>query len=236
MLIGRFHRSSAGKCMRSFRIASLAIVLISSEASASTLYAVSNNTLRIIDQVTASQTLVGSLDPFGFVLGGAVVVDMTSDIRPDSFRLWAVSPNLPGRLVRINPVTGAATVVGPSINNTPLSMVAFDSITGKLYGMARPNPNLGNDQLYLVNPDTAATAPIGTGVGAGIDFNSLGFDNTGDLYAIRNFTTRRDVYRISTTTGLATFVAQTNLPDNVFDIATRPEDGVTFASVVNSVI
>jgi hypothetical protein len=144
------------------------------------------------------------------------VANLASDWRPQSFRLWATQTTNK-ELLQINPVSGAATVLGsfgaPGIRN-----LAFDVITDTLYGTDLSN-------LYRINPATGATTLIGaTGRTA---MYSLGFDLNGVLFGAND--TDDKLYQINLFTGAATAVGPTGV-DAMVDLACRPEDGVMFAT------
>src|SRR5215207_9805380 len=110
-------------------VVALAGFLISTRAQASELYSIDAFAeLYQVSQTSGSATVTGTgtVSPFQ-------TRDLASDTRPGSYRLWTTSAD---QLVSINPTTGEGTVVGRF--NTPLSgmrTLAFDIVTGKLYGM-----------------------------------------------------------------------------------------------------
>jgi hypothetical protein len=147
---------------------------------------------------------------------------MTSDTRAQSFRVWGTAG---GSLIRLNPLTGAGTVVGAyNLAGSSVSTLAFDSTAGKLYGTD------GISKLYSIDPETAAATLVGTSPTA-VPHNSLGFDNSGRLFMMAP-NDPGDLYRIDTTSGAFNLVAHTSIPTSLqaplIDLATRPEDGVTF--------
>ncbi len=126
-------------------------------------------------------------------------------------------------------VTGLGTPVGTfqTATGAPVKIVslAFDSTTGTMYGNTAVGFGATADQLYSINPNTAASAPIGNAIG----FNSvfaLGFNNSGKLYGVAQAT--EQLILIDTTLGTGGAIGPVT-PTSIFDIATRPEDGVTFA-------
>ena len=194
---------------------------LATAAWGSTLYGVdssgSQGTIGTLNQATGADTVVG---PVGFNFPG----DLASDTRVGSYRIWSTDLNT-GTLLNINPATGAGNGVGAFNTASTITSLAFDVTTGKLYGTTAKGFGAANgDQLYEIDPNTAACTLIGT---LGInDVYALAFDNTGKLYGV-GFD-RQALFTISTTTGLASLVAPIGL-SAVYDIATRPEDNVTFA-------
>lgn len=173
-------------------------------------------TLHKIDQSAGSSTLVGPT-------GGGFVGDLTSDTRPGSFRMWGPDMTT-STLVEIDPATGVGTPVSGFTSPTTIVSLAFDITTGALYGTTAQGFGAPQDQLYLIDPNTAACTLIGS---LGINnAYALAFDNAGTLYAVGQ--DRQALFTVSTTTGAASLVAEIGL-SSVFDIATRPEDNTTFA-------
>lgn len=193
---------------------------LASSAAGSELYAVNaaaTGILHRVDQITGATTLIGNT---GYTFPG----DLTSDTRVGSYRIW--SPDLTtGTLLTIDPVTGAGASVGPFSSPTTIVSLAFDITTGKLYGnTATGFGAAAGDQLYEIDPNTGACTLIGT---LGVDnVYALAFNNAGTLYGVAH--DRHSLVTISTATGAASLVAPVGL-DAVYDIATRPEDNVTFA-------
>ncbi len=190
-------------------------------SAASTLYAVESNgsggTLHTLDQSAGTSSSVGAI---GFNWPG----DLTSDIRTGTPVLYAPDINT-SQLLTVNPVTGAGTAVGGFGSSSSIVSVAFDNVSGKLYGTtALAYGATGGDELYEINPATGAANLIGA-LGVNNVF-ALAFDNTGVLYGVGM--DRGALFTISTITGGANLVAPVTLTA-CFDIAARPEDGVMFA-------
>ncbi len=188
---------------------------------ASDLLGVSSGPTDVVtfDQTSGLPTTVG---PTGFGFPG----DLASDTRAGSVRVWA--PDLTtGQLLSINPATGAGTAIGAFTSPTSIVSMAFDITTGKLFGNTSVGFGaVGSDALYEIDPSTGATTFIGQ---LGIDnVYALCFDNTGRLFGVGY--DRQALFEISPTTGAVSLVGA--VAGAIYDIATRPEDGVTFA--VNS--
>lgn len=206
----------------------LTIAGICTPASASNLYSLDSNgapgTIYTLNQSTGAETLVGPVGP-AFTFPG----DLASDTNLGTFRIWAPDINS-NTLLKINPLTGTGTPVGTFMTpaGAPVTMVslAFDSSTGTMYGNTAVGFDATTaDQLFRIDPNTAQSVPIGTGIG----FNqvyALGFNNAGKLYGVSNDT--HQLLLIDTTLGTGGVVGPV-APQSVFDIATRPEDGTSFA-------
>jgi hypothetical protein len=110
--------------------------------------------------------------------------------------LYGVSAELAGvgprsSLYTINPVTGAATLVGPTGLTVLEGDLAFDPISGTLYGaVSAPPPGTSSPanlarSLFTVNLGTGAITPIGNLGNAGTqDISGLAFDAGGTLYGL----------------------------------------------------
>lgn len=189
-------------------------------AVASTLYGVdapgATNDFLTLDQATGADLSIGAT---GYDFPG----DLTSDTRPASYRIWA--PDITtSTLIEVDPTTGAGTPIGAFDSPSTIVSVAFDIATGKLYGTtAQAYGATNGDALYEIDPATAACTYIGA---LGIDnVFALAFDNNGTLYGVGN--DRHALFEISTLDGTVDLIAPI-AQQFVFDIATRPEDGVTF--------
>ncbi len=208
-------------------LAVLSLSLAVSPTRASTLYALDSNgapgVIYTLNQSTGAETLVGPVGP-AFTFPG----DLASDINPGTFRIWAPDINS-NTLIKIDPNTGLGTPVGTFLNaaGAPVKMVslAFDSVTSTMYGNTALGFGGNPDQLYRIDPNTAQSTLIGTGIGFNNIF-ALAFNNSGKLYGVSNDT--HQLLLIDTTLGSGGLVAPV-APQSIFDIATRPEDGTTFA-------
>ena len=222
--------------MRIPLFALFAFLAIPRPSLASTLYATDSTsaTLRIIDQTTAAQTVVGTIG------AGLSPADLASDTRSGSFRLWTVDRSIfnAEKLYRIDPATGAGTLVGNfGVSPNPTAL-AFDPVAAKLYGTYSFLDAPGV-QLFLVDTNTAALTSIGGRTSHALE--GLGTDNSGQLFMLVSFGSLapHDLYRIDPTTGAANFVLHTDLPTSssplvVSDIAIRAEDGLAFVILYSS--
>jgi hypothetical protein len=98
-----------------------------------------------------------------------------------------------GELYIIDPTNGATiTDIGPLNDSTgrnfPMTGLAFDPVSGVLYGSsAAGNPDTSTrDQLVTINPATGLVTPIGDfGLGDGTSMTDIAFDpNTHVLYGL----------------------------------------------------
>jgi hypothetical protein len=99
------------------------------------------------------------------------------------------------------------------------------ALTGRMFGNTSTSYSGEADRLYSIDPNTAISTPIGAGIGFDNVF-ALGFTAVGKLYGVSNST--HQLLEIDTSLGTAGVVAPV-APQTIFDIASRPEDGTTFA-------
>jgi len=208
------------------------LCVTASPAFATHLFAVDfpgDATLYGMNQTTGAATPIGPV-------GTDSVGDLTSDTRPGSPTLWGVrigtSDQDADQLLTIDPATGAETgsvpiAFPPSTNGIPhghMTSIAFDPVSGVLYGNTTVGFGAPFDALYKIDPTTGATTFVGR-----ILFDNvfaLGFDQTGDLFGVADATD--ELISISLASGNGTHVANLRA-GQVFDIASRPEDDVMFA-------
>jgi len=210
-------------------IASLIVLLCAPAVMAADLYSVDfpgAATLYKMNQATGAATVVGATGDTG-------IGDLTSDTRAGSFTLWGVNISA-NTLVTINPATGAETssvaITGTSPGVTgaagEITSLAFDPITGVLYGNTTVGFGDSADRLYRINPTTGAATLVGaTGLIGFSDVFALGFDQTGQLFGVSQ--TSNDLVSISTATGAGTLIAGVSV-FFAFDIASRPGDNTMF--------
>ena len=121
------------------------------------------------------------------------------DRQPSTGQVFGIEP-LTSKLYKINPNTGASTLVGGVTDvatgvlvNTVIS-IAFDPTTGILYGFNQASP-FG---LFTIDPNTAAANLVGV---LGQQRRGLCCDATGQLYC---FGYNGRLYSVSSVTGGAT--------------------------------
>lgn len=203
--------------MQRYVVIAMTAAVAAGAARASELYGtvyVGSTPLYTMDQVTGRAT-AGPIIP-----GYTAIGDLTSD--PASGRVWATDLAT-GELLLVDPGTGVPTSIGRSDTRGPITSLAFNAATGKLYGNTTYAFGGGPDTLYEIDPSTAFATPIGV---LGVDdVYALAFGNDGDLYGVAH--SSKDLVRISTVTGNATPIGNTGR-SAIFDIAARPEDGVMF--------
>jgi hypothetical protein len=212
--------------MRRYILSLVVLILsITQLARASQLYSLDSNggtpaTIYTLSQTTGAETLVGPVGPT-FTFPG----DLTSDTNPANFRIWAPEINS-NTLLKINPITGAGTPVGPfSTPAGPVKIVslAFDPVTSTLYGNTSVGFGGNPDRLFRIDPNTGASTPVGD-----IGFNNvfaLGFSQAGKLYGVSDVS--HQLLLIDTTLGTGSVVGPV-AQLSVYDLATRPEDGAAF--------
>ena len=146
--------------------------------------------------------------------------------------LWGVTLGGGNDLVTIDVGTGnvASTVALTGVNagtgGGSITSLAFNSVTGLLYGntTASFGDTLRGDDLYTIDPLTGAVTFIGL-----INFDNifaLAFDQLGVLFGI---TSAGELLSIDTGTGAGTSIAP-GLGAGLFDLASRPGDNVMFLS------
>jgi hypothetical protein len=203
--------------------------LMVASASATELFSVDYAgaaTLYRMDQVAGT---AGAIGPVGV----SNIGDLTSDTRPATPRLWGVQINAgetADELVTIDPLTGGATgsvaiSIMTTATNQPghMTSIAFDPVSGALYGNTTVAFGAAFDALYKIDPVTGVADFIGR-----ITFEdvfALGFDQSGKLFGIADATD--ELIGIDLVTGNGSFIANMQVSSS-FDIASRPEDDVMF--------
>ncbi len=156
-----------------------------------------NSFIRIGVVRTAAGVVVKDCESLGYVPqeGGA------------AFGFYSVPTAAPfrGQLVRIDPMTVTATVVGPVVVPAGRKITGmctiYDPVAGQWYLLAASSEDqtssrtaIETRQLVRFNPLTGASTTVATQaqLGNGLRFEGLGIDDRGDLYA----TSRTRFFRI----------------------------------------
>lgn len=195
--------------------AALALSLASG-ASASTLYGATytgapTSDLYSLNQTTGAATLIGAIGKnvgdLTNVGGGLVGIDLSSN------SLWTISTSngAASNNVAITGTTGQIT------------SIAWNPLTNVLYGDTT-NAFSGSDILYSINVTTGVATSIG-GLGA-TNLFGLGFGQDGALFGTDQI---GKLYSVNTSTGSAGVVGNSGFCC-LYDLASRPEDNVLFAS------
>jgi hypothetical protein len=189
-------------------------------ATASTLYGTAYaglTPLYTLDQGNGALASVGDT-------GTTDIGDLTSDTRAGSFTLWGmrIADN---ELVTLDAATGAVTSTVALDSNDDMVSIAFDAVSGRLYGNTSVGFGAAFDALYEIDPTTGATSFIGRILFENVF--ALAFDQTGQLFGIADATD--ELITISTATGNGALVGSVDT-FAAFDIASRPEDNVMFLS------
>jgi hypothetical protein len=168
-----------------------------------------------VNQMNGSLTSVGAigLDSLG---------DLTSDTRAGSPKLWSVRI-ASNQLIELNPTN--ASVLNTVNLNSPddIVSIAFDAVTGKLYGNTSVGFGAPFEALYEIDPASGNSTFIGR-----ILFDNvyaLGFDQAGKLFGVSDAT--NELISINTSNGNGTSIATLQV-GLTFDIASRPGDDVMF--------
>jgi hypothetical protein len=168
-----------------------------------------------MNQSTGAASVIGAT-------GFDDIGDLTSDTRSGSAKIWGVRIDSKD-LLSIDPATGAASVAATLNSPDKMVSIAFDPVTGKLYGNTSIAFGAPFDALYQIDPATGNSTFIGR-----ILFNNvfaLGFDQSGKLFGVADDTNQ--FISISTATGNGAAIATLQL-NQVFDMASRPEDNQMF--------
>ncbi len=201
-----------------FAAIALAGTLAAPQAQASALYGVGYSGPTPLYELDQTSGALSSIGP----TGSDNIGDLTSDTRAGSFTLWGmrIASN---ELVTLDAGTGAISGSVALDSTDRMVSIAFDAVSGRLFGNTSVGFGAAFDALYEINPVTGATTFVGR-----ILFNNvfaLAFDQAGTLFGVSDSTD--ELISISTTTGNGALVGSTGL-GFAFDIASRPEDGVMF--------
>lgn len=189
-------------------------------ATASTLYGTAYaglTPLYTLDQATGALAAGGAT-------GSTDIGDLTSDTRAGSFTLWGmrIADNT---LLTLDAGTGAVTSAVALDSPDSMVSIAFDVVSGRLYGNTSVGFGAAFDALYEIDAITGATSFVGRILFQNV--YALAFDQAGHLFGIAD--TTDELISISTTTGNGTLVGSVDT-GFAFDIASRPEDNVMFLS------
>jgi hypothetical protein len=200
------------------------IACLAGHAAASDLFGVSlpPNNPSLLYSVNQSSGQVTTIGTTGF----SDVTDLTSN--PLTGTIWGVDVTTRQLLV-INPHTGAASAVATLDSAEAIASIAFDPVTGGLFGNTAVEFGPSSDTLYRIDPITGHTTAIGS-IGKASVF-ALAFDQHGVLLGVSNGT--HELITISTATGMATQAVPIDAL-KAFDIASRPEDNTMFLADSNS--
>lgn len=143
----------------------------------------------------------------------AALLSFAICLRSEAGILYAVSGagNSPSSLYQVNTSTGAATLVGAT-GTSHVTGLAFNPLTGDLYGHRSDIFDSGDSQLLQINVNTGASTLIGT---TGIQVPDMAFSSNGTLYAWGEFeptfSFSDNLYTIDTSTAVATLVGFSNI-------------------------
>lgn len=130
--------------------------------------------------------------------------------------LLGTTGGVAGDLYQINPNTGAATLIGPLASGfSPFAVtgLAFDNVTGILYGSTSNRSVSGPRSLVAINPSTGAVTVVGSFAVASETMADLTFDvTTATLYGTGS--QDGNLYSINTATGAATAVGSAGFAAN----------------------
>jgi len=210
--------------------AALGFASFATTAGASMLYATDYNP-GVASQFYSVNTSTGVITHIGST-GVTNIADLTSN---QTTTIWGIQASTDD-LVTINPITGAGTV-GPTITGTglsasdPIYSIAWDPVTGILYGNTSKGAGATADTLYSINPTTGAAALIGQ-IGIN-DIYALGFGQDGTLWGVENADDNGGLVDINLTTGTGTLTGDTGV-QGIFDIASDPSGSGFYAGESNT--
>jgi len=169
--------------------------------------------------VSPGQKIMKSLTSFLCTLG-LLPLFIGTNAHADLYA--STSAGGPGELYRINPATGAMVQdIGPlndaSGGNYPITGLAFNPMTGLLYG-STGNAIAGKEaRLVTINPASGLVTLIGSfyagpvnSSGTPATMADLAFDSLGNLYGVGSIGGPQ-LYSISLVTGQATLIGNTGL-------------------------
>ena len=124
--------------------------------------------------------------------GATFLAGIAFDPAGNLYGLTTFSSSPANSLVRINPTTGVATLVGATgLSNIFEGDLAFNPLNGNLYGIQNV-PTAGARNLFQINPTTGLATTIGSLGGSG-DYSALAFNNVGVLFTIDSGVTGNSV-------------------------------------------
>lgn len=145
------------------------------------------DTLVTINTTTGAATAVGAL--------GATFTDI--GLAFDNAGNLFMSNDAPGNFYSVDPTTGAATLIGAQ--GQQVTGLAYNA--GTMYGLGGD----GTNNLVTINLGTGAFTTVGLLGGIAVSDGGMSFDGN-TLWAIND---TGDIFTIDTTTGAATFQANT---------------------------
>jgi hypothetical protein len=167
----------------------------------------SSGTSNIVDINVATGAATNPRDTGIFVLAGIATQPSTGQL----FSLTTTVSTPANTLIRVNPNTGAVTVVGSTgLPNIIEGDLAFNPLNGFLYGVQDVGPMFAQRNFFRLNPSTGgatiiANLPLG-------DYSGLAFNGIGTLFAIDSAgTTNSLLETIDPVNGTITSLIQLNV-------------------------
>jgi hypothetical protein len=156
--------------------------------------------------------------------------------RTDASTLYgSTSAGGAGELWTINPANGASVLdvgaLNDSIgNNYAVTGLAFDPLTGVLYGSTG---GVSGTKLLTLNPATAAVTVVGSFTASGGTMSDLAFDSAGNLYGI-SASGGANLYTINLSTGASTKVGTSGVSFTQGGGLAISPGGTFYASPINT--
>ena len=191
-------------------------------ASAQPLYALQGNISPSLYTLDLAGTVLNSAAVTGHeALFGGFAADLNGD-------LWSIDGYNDGesdRTFRIDPVTGAGTVVGPTGFNWNFRTVHVHPGTGVLYG-ARDN------QYFTIDTSTGAATLIANMSGAGLgQITAMAINSAGQAY-ITNIA-GVDLFSLDLATGATTLIGTIGGPNDWYNDLAFDENDVLYGARLN---
>lgn len=169
------------------------------------------------------------------LLAMACVVSGWTQAHADIIYAASGSQGVDGNLYTLDPLTGAATLVGPLVDaaDSPygLTGLAFDPVSGVLYGSTANASPTAPGSLVTVDPATALVTLIGDFAGIASTMSDITFISDGTLYGLAA-ADQHQLYTIDPATGIVTLVGPAGGLSHFGggSLAARPGDNVLFAT------
>jgi len=195
----------------------MVVVLAGVNAAQASLVGSETNDLFSLDAISGAATFIGAVDP----VTSLSIQGLAHD--PLTGTLYGTD-TAGDQLVRIDPTTGLATVIGPHVNVASVNGLAFDPNANVLYGA-----DSGIDSLVRIAPTTGLATVVGNfGWAGNVDMSGLAFDpTTNTLYGNDVQAVNDRLFRINTVTGVASAIGNVGV-EGVTGLAFDPNTNTLY--------